>query len=208
MFGIKAESANQKIRANKNMNGYFSIAFAFSQFSPSRTHSSNEAEDCFHVGTGIQQFSPSNDSTYECFKPECSSMCSAASTVVSALCSIEESVSFPSTSETTYYSSRHLTLKPNEQQEPRSRQSDSERGWRRCAYRSTPSERPSLDIFDRTHQAEKFTILDYSLAPRSCTSTAPRQGQPPALEEFSLGSGNPYAACKLSLAAQSNKHLL
>ena len=181
------------------MNGYFSNAFAFAQ-SP---YSSNEAE-CLHVGSGFQSFSPLIDTPDESFKSACSSMCSAASTVASALCSIEGSVSFPSSSETTFDRARHLTLRLNEQQEPRNRRCESERGWRRCADRNAPSERRPLDSFGCTYQAEPLSALEFTVSvSRSGFSSASRQEQPPVLEEFSLGSGNPYAACDLSPACRS-----
>ena len=182
------------------MNGYFSNAFAQSPPSSSRTYSSNEAE-CFHVGSGIQSFSPLMDTPHECFTSACSSMCSAASTVASALCSVEGSVSFSSSSETTFDLVRSLTLRLNEQQEPRNRRRESDRGWRRCADHNAPSERRPLGSFGGTCQAEPPSSLEFTVS-RSIISSAPRQEQPPVLEEFSLGSGNPYAPRDLSLAAQ------
>uniref|UniRef100_A0A7S0MBK0 Uncharacterized protein n=1 Tax=Cryptomonas curvata TaxID=233186 RepID=A0A7S0MBK0_9CRYP len=185
------------------MNGYFSNAFAFSPSSPSssRAYSSSEAE-CLHVGSGIQSFRPLIDTPDECCKSACSSMCSAASTVASALYSIEGSVSFLSSSEITFDLARHVTLRLNEQQEPRNRRRESERGWRRCADRSAPSERRPLDSFGGTCQAEPISSLEFTVS-RSGISSAPRQEQPPVLEEFSLGSGNPYAPCNFSVAARN-----
>ncbi len=182
------------------MNHYFSNAFAFSQPSVET--------DCLHVGSGIQSFSPLIDASDDSFKSACSSMCSAASTVASALCSIEGSVSFPSSSETTFDLAKHLTQRLNEQQqESRNRRCDSERGWRRSTDRNAPSERRHLDSFGDTFQAAQYWQLDFSersriSAPRP-DQFLPLSMQHPALEEFSLGSGNPYAACDLSLAPQN-----
>ena len=185
-----------------NNNHYFSNAFGCSQSLP-RSYS-NETE-CLYVGSGTQSFSPAKDVSDEIYKSACSSMCSAASTVASALCSIEGSVSFPSSSETTFDLARHLTMRLSEQQESRNRRCDAERGWRHC---NAPSERHRLDSFGDTCQAEKLSFIDLSDR-RRCASPAPRQEQPPpALEEFSLGSGDPYAACDLSPVARINKSML
>ena len=169
-----------------------SNAFALQASSPSCTDSSNEP-DFLHVGSGI----PTCDAPDECFLSACSSMCSAASTVTSALCSIEQSVSLSSSSETTFDFATQLTLMLNGQRDSRKRPCDSKRGWRRCADRNAHSEHRHLDSFGNTHQAAHYSGCISAPRPEQRETS----GFHPALEEFSLGSGNPYATRDLSLAA-------
>jgi hypothetical protein len=190
------------------MDHFCSNIFAFSPSSFSRTHSSN-CMHSLHVGSGIPSISPQSDFPDESYKSACSSMCSAASTVASALCSIEASVSFPSSSETKFDLARHLTFRLNEEQESRKRRCDSEEGWQRLCSRNAPSERHGHDSFANVYRFDQNSSLDFGKRKGCISGTQPDlfppESQQHSLEEFSLGSGDPYAASDVSIAPRNNK---
>jgi hypothetical protein len=171
--------------------------------STSCVYSTPNENEYILMGSGIPSFSPLVDIPDERYLFSCSSMCSAASTAVaSAICSMQESLSFPCSSETTFDLARHLKLRLCDDEESRKRKQDPERGWRRCG-RNNPSERYHLDGFGcigNTNLIHEISLIEFA-KPRSCCGVPrpepfhPENRQSAALEEFSLGSGDPYAAC-------------
>jgi hypothetical protein len=134
-----------------------------------------------------------------CFWSACSSMCSAAPTVSSEVISAEGSLTVPFSSDTTFHSARNPAYWPLREEvhaDARSHYCDADRGWRECA-----------DIHSEGGQETRFedaciaqgAMRPENFARRSCTFEPKRPGsiavrrQQPVLEEYSLGSGNPYA---------------
>mmetsp|Transcript_39256 Transcript_39256/g.82203 ORF Transcript_39256/g.82203 Transcript_39256/m.82203 type:complete len:191 (-) Transcript_39256:240-812(-) len=180
------------------MQHYFSDAFAFST---SASPASLTNVDSLHVGSGFPNFLPlfirkdEDESLHSC-----SSVCSAASTVASAVCSIGDSISFPVSSETTFDLTTRLNFEFSSEKEhapARKRTCNSNRGWKRSAYDS-----------ERECRTDSSSLLDFIAQNRGLESSC-KQGNPGsagsalpickpatecALEEFSLGSGSPFAS--------------
>ncbi len=164
------------------------------------------------IGSGEPPFSgwslrkyavASNACKYSGIWSACSSMCSAASTVASGVSSAEGPLSFSSSSDTTFGSGRNPANwsrggQGQEHADARSHYCDADRGWWQCA--ETRSERKHRMAFEDVWPA-KWAARAESFARRSCNLEPKLRGsfvdcadrQQPELEEYSLGSGIPYA---------------
>ena len=137
-----------------------------------------------HVGSGLPDFRLQSDfpelvqrgDSEECIHSSCASVCSAASTVVSAMFSIEGSISFPTTSEQVLGSVSICSVRWPVVLEldncSRKRKYEQDFHARRCSIRK-------FDSFNI-----KYTPLD------ACSE----------IEEYSIGSGNPFQGCSRSSA--------
>ncbi len=181
------------------MQHYFSNAFAFSTAAPAFIPNI----DSLHVGSGIPNFLPlfSRKDEVESLHSSCSSVCSAASTVASAVCSIGDSISFPVSSETSFDLTTRLNFEFASERghvPAKERTCNSNRGWKRSAYDN-----------ERDCRTDGSSSLDF-IEQKRCIESSYKQGNPgsalrgcnlaeeSALEEFSLGSGSPFASSDFS----------
>jgi hypothetical protein len=176
--------------------------------------------ESLEIGSGQPSFSSwpfckEAEAADACFQAVSSSVYSAASTIASAACTTESSLSFPSSSKTNFDLLRILALSfigGQEHADGRNQYFDSGRGWQRFADIRT-ERRNRLD-FDEKSQAKQArhpesieqrhsTLESESKLPYSTTTTA--GCCQPVLEEYSLGSGNPYASVKSLLSHRTNE---
>jgi hypothetical protein len=150
----------------------------------------------FHIGSGAPFTSIPQclrDETDGGYQSACASMCSAASTVVSALNSIE-STSFPASSETSFDLANKVTLKflaETQYSWNRKRAFEAENEWRRsasppvidCSSERDCGQFETRDKRRRTAASTTLPINNKALEMRAESN----------LEEFSLGSGIPHA---------------
>lgn len=173
------------------MQHYFSNAFTVTT---SAHTASIKNLDSLHVGSGSPSFLPSfyRKDEDENSHSSCSSVCSAASTVASAVCSIGDSISFPASSETSYDLTTRLNFEFSCEREhaPASkRPCSANRGWKHSAYESERDWRSdgSFHIFVERKRCIKSSD-------KSGPESSLRVYDESVLEEFSLGSGSPFAS--------------
>ncbi len=188
---------------NKRMNHCFANAFTV----PSTSNQTFPSRDIhpLEIGSGEPWLSmwslrKQADASDACFWSAGSSVCSAASTVASGVRSVDGSVSFPSSSDTSFDLERNLAYWSRGEQkyaDAASHSSDSERGWRRCA--DTQSEKRDRVVFEDTRPTKRAARPE-NIARSCCTLETNLPGsfedhrQRPVLEEYSLGPGDPYAS--------------
>ena len=125
----------------------------------------------------------------------CSSMCSAASTVVSALCSMN-STSFPASAETTFDLARNVDkrfLMEDEQRQARKRSRDS--SW---LLSSIPRSCESSDV-RRVRQGKRGRNIrpcNYDIEQWAFDASILTESATSNLEEYCIGSGDPFGRCE------------
>mmetsp|Transcript_9372 Transcript_9372/g.20119 ORF Transcript_9372/g.20119 Transcript_9372/m.20119 type:complete len:201 (-) Transcript_9372:314-916(-) len=192
------------LKMNKDIANAFTVPASSNQFATQEIES-------LEIGSGEPSFSAwplrkQAEASDPCFWSACSSMCSAASTVVPAVDLAERSLSFPSNTDATFDLERNpancVTNGSRGEKghgDTRSRYCDLERGWRR--YAATQNKRKDSMAFGDAWQAKRGACPE-NIARRQCTLECKLPGslmafsdrQPLVLEEYSLGSGDPYAS--------------
>jgi hypothetical protein len=179
------------------MQHYFSDAFAFSSSAHTAHAASTKSMDSLHVGSGSPNFIPFyRKDEDENLHSSCSSVCSAASTVASAVFSIGDSISFPVSSDTTFDLTTRLNFEFSSERElapaRNQRTCNSNRGWKRSAHDTERECRPAgsslLEYVAKKRCHESSRTLGDS------ASALLVQANDSGLEEFSLGSGSPFAS--------------
>ncbi len=176
----------------------------------SLNHKDNiSAIECLEVGTGkpsIASLMGIGEKADDRHQPSYSSMCSAASTFVSAQCSMEGSISFNSSCETSFEMSRKRRMGLFcEQESVKSRKppfdlelEDSK--WHRASDHKFRNNRESIhreiNASNGSNNEERLCIHDFNYTKDRCKRSR-SDSQQAGVEAYSLGSGDPcaYARC-------------